>query len=128
MPATTTSSPVKAAKSGSSRRSGVTTEKPSLNGTMYIVCFAKIVDDKHDGIQLAGVHFGGAAPDYKSAEQIARDCVNNVRGGTVIPRIFNVTGHYQLLPAMNEAIARFRRLEADMVSAEEIIARSNKRK
>jgi len=96
--------------------------------TSYIVCFAKVVDDKHDGVHLAGVYFGGIASDHPGAEQVARDCVNTVRGGTVIPRIFAVSGRYQLLPTMREAILRFRRLEADMMSAEEIITRSVRKK
>jgi hypothetical protein len=95
---------------------------------MLAVFYAKIVDDKQDGVYLADVYFGGIGKDNKEAEKIARECVNVVRGGTIIPKIITLNGSFQLLSAMKEATEKFQAMEREMFLAEDIIAHNNKKR
>lgn len=94
----------------------------------FVVAYAKIVADKEDGIQLAGVYFGGLGDTAEEAEVIARDCVNTIRGGTILPRVMPVEGSGQLLDAMFDATDRFEQVTAYMVEADDIITRTQNRK
>lgn len=92
-----------------------------------VVLYAKAVDDKDVGIYLEGIYFGGVACDQVYANKIARECTNNVRGGTAIIRIVPVITPNTLLEVFREARARFDRLERDMVVTEEILQANNRR-
>ena len=94
---------------------------------LHIVCYAKVVEDKEDGVYIDDVHFGGAGITKRDAERIAKNCVSTVRGGTIIPMILETTGKNQLIDIIDKAKARFRRMEDEMAAAEEII-RNNKRR
>ena len=94
----------------------------------FVVAYAKIVANKDDGIQLAGVYFGGLGDTVEEAETLARDCVNTIRGGTILPRVLPVNGSGQLLDAMFDATDKFEQVTAYMVEADDIITRTQSRK
>ena len=89
-----------------------------------VVTYAKFVDDKELGVYLQGVYLGGIAINHEEAEQIATECVNNIKGA--IPKLMPVEGKHCAVKAMDSAIKVFARMEADMIESEEIMAR-NKR-
>lgn len=94
----------------------------------YVVAYAKIVTDKEDGISLAGVYFGGLGDTQPEADELARECVNTVRGGTILPRVLPINGNGQLLEAMFDATDKFEQVTAYMVEADQIIVRTQKKK
>lgn len=53
----------------------------------YLVAYAKIIVEKNKNVILDGVYFGGVAESIDSAEQLATDCINNTKGGTIITKI-----------------------------------------
>ena len=63
----------------------------------------------------------------EDAEQIARKCVNEIRGGTVIPKVLKLQGCYKVIDAMHEAFDRFCDIADQMIEADEIISRTKKR-
>jgi len=79
-------------------------------------------------INLAGIYFGGISEDFEEAEQLARSCVNTIKGGTILPRIFETNQTGQLIELMYEAADRFDTIVNQMRSADEIIERSKKRR
>lgn len=90
-----------------------------------VVAYAKVVEDKEDGIYVQGVFFGGIATTKEEAEQLARDCVNSVKGGTILPRLIHAPGEKaNVLAAMDVAAARFHQIERQMFDAEEIYERT----
>ena len=93
----------------------------------YIVAYAKIIADK-ENINLQGVYFGGASSSPEEANAIARNCVNTIRGGTILPKVMPVKGTGQLLDAMFDACERFEQITAYMVESNETIVRTNNRK
>lgn len=94
----------------------------------YFVAYAKISIDKIDGISLQGVYFGGIGQDKTEAAAIARDCVNCVRGGTILPRIVAVDGDEKLIDAMYIAYEKFEQIVHDMRETDNIMNRNkNKR-
>ena len=93
----------------------------------FIVAYAKITTDK-DGISLQGVYFGGLGETLEEAEEIARDCVNRIRGGTVLPRVLKIEDKGKVLDALYEATDRFEQTTVSMQEADKIISRSQGRR
>ncbi len=94
----------------------------------YIVAYAKISIDKEDGINLQGVFFGGIGQSNEEAEQIARECVNTIKGKTVLPKVIKLTPEYNVIDALYDAYDRFEEMTAKMREADDIINRENRRK
>jgi hypothetical protein len=94
----------------------------------HIVAYAKISTDK-DKIALQGVYFGGVGDTQIEADAIARECVNTIRGGTILPQVLPLEGQGQLMDAMFDACDKFEQVTAYMVEANDTIMRtSNKKK
>lgn len=94
----------------------------------YVVAYAKIVESKDDGICLEGVFFGGVGTTQDEADDIARKCVNSIRGGTIIPKILPVNGKCQVIDALYDATENFERIANQMVEAHRTIQRTQVRK
>ncbi len=99
----------------------------AFNDNTYMVAYAKVIDDKDNGVYMQGIYFGGIAGTPAEAEAVARACVNSVKGGTVIPRIIPMDNNNQILDAVDRAVKRFNTMEVQMVQAEEIIMRTTQR-
>ncbi len=91
----------------------------------FMVAYAKIVVDRQEGIALQGVYFGGIGNTQAEADAIARQCVNTIRGGTILPRILKLDGEHKVIDALYDATERFERVTASMQEADQII---NKKK
>lgn len=94
--------------------------------TKFVVAYAKITMDK-DGIALQGVYFGGLGDSMSEAETLARDCVNNVRGGTILPKVVKIDGKEQVLEALYDASDKFEEVTANMQEADAVISRTQNR-
>lgn len=95
---------------------------------MWVVVYARIVDSKEDGVYLAGVHFGGIAIEKTEADSIARECVNNIRGGTIMPKVLRLNGRHRLPAVMQDELSRFKKIESRMQDTAQIIDRSMRRR
>ena len=93
-----------------------------------LVTYGKVVDDKVEGIYLAGVYFGGVGETHEYAADIARRCVNSIRGGTIIPKILQMESPNSLLDTMAQARRKFEELERRMIEAEDIMGSNIARK
>ena len=91
------------------------------------VMYGKAIDDKELGIYIEGVYFGGIANNDVEANGIARNCVNNIRGGTAIVKIIPITGRNRLLDLFCDAKTRFDKVEREMVETEQILEANAKR-
>jgi hypothetical protein len=94
----------------------------------YLVAYAKIVVDREQGIALQGVYFGGIGETLPEAESIAKDCVNNIRGGTILPKVLKLDGDGRVIDALYEATEKFEKVTANMVEADSIINRNRRKK
>jgi len=94
--------------------------------TKYLVAYARIQSDKDSEITLQGVYFGGMGDTPEEAEKIARECVNTIKGGTILPKVLLVdTG--QVIDAMLNVTDTFEKVTSYMVDADNTIRRSSKR-
>ncbi len=93
----------------------------------FMVAYAKIVVDKDDGITLAGVFFGGIGDTTTEAENIARECVNTVRGGTILPRVVKLDKDGQVIDALYDATEKFERITQNMIESDQIINKRRKK-
>lgn len=91
----------------------------------YVVAYAKISTVK--GISLQGVYFGGIGGTIEEANSMARECVNRVRGGTVMPRVVRIDSKHQVLDALYDATERFEAQTQQMQEAERIISRTQRK-
>jgi hypothetical protein len=89
----------------------------------YVVAYAKITTDK-EGIHLQGVYFGGLGDSADEADEIARDCVNRIRGGVILPKVMPIDGDHQVLEALYDACDKFEHTTVQMQEAERIINRT----
>ena len=92
----------------------------------FVVAYAKITTDK-DGISLQGVYFGGMGDTVEEAEEIARECVNRVKGGTILPRVLKIGNDGKILDALYDANDRFEQTTVNMQEADKIINRTQSR-
>lgn len=94
----------------------------------YMVAYAKIVVDKEEGIILQGVYFGGISDTNEDAEKIARECVNSIRGGTILPKVIKLDEECQILDALYDVTARFDAITKGMVESDRIVNRGRRSK
>lgn len=94
----------------------------------YLVAYAKIVVDKENGISLAGVYFGGIGDTPAEAEIIARECVNTIRGGTILPKVMPLEDNGHVLEALYDATDKFERVTENMKEADATVNRARARK
>ena len=93
----------------------------------YLVTYAKILTEK-DNISLQGVYLGGVSDVKEDAGNIARECTNTIRGGTILPKIVTIEEDGKLLDAMFDACERFEKIVQYMVESNETIKKAIKRK
>ncbi len=57
---------------------------------VHFVTYAKVTEDRKAGLDLDGVYLGGFTFDSAEADRVAVACVNTVRGGTILPKVYSV--------------------------------------
>lgn len=87
----------------------------------YVVVYAKMVNDKAEGIYLQGVYFGGCSEDELEAASLAKQCVNTVKGGAIFPKVYAVDKPLSLNDCIDVAIKKFRTMESDMINTEDTL-------
>ena len=90
----------------------------------YVVCYAKMQDDKTFGTTMTGIFFGGLCNDKKDADRIATNCVSKTQGGIVIPKVF--TSHDEKLESIIKTAEKlFDELADSMYENERVFVKSN---
>jgi len=82
----------------------------------YVVAYAKITVEKSKDVTLNGVYFGGITTNHEEAELIATQCINNAKGGTIIPRIVTCKTPL-IIDGLYEAQDKFEKLIEEMREA-----------
>lgn len=95
-----------------------------MPGDNFAVFYGRFVEDKEDGIYLDGIYFGGVGRDNNDAEKLAKECVQTIRGGVVIPKIFPIKSEMRLIDLTADAQNKFYKLEKDMIDVEDQMAKS----
>jgi len=93
----------------------------------YLVAYARIQSDKDSEILLQGVYFGGISDTLEEAEKIARECVNTVKGGTILPKLIELTEDHAVIDGLLDAFEKFENVTAYMVDADNTHKRNSKR-
>lgn len=92
----------------------------------YLIAYAKISIDKEEGIELQGIYFGGISDTEKEADEIATECVNISKGGTILPTILKLNAPEDLLDTMDIVNSRFETKTKQMREANEILTKSSR--
>lgn len=92
----------------------------------YLIAYAKISIDKEEGIELQGIYFGGISDTEKEADEIATECVNISKGGTILPTILRLNAPEDLLDTMDIVNSRFEAKTKQMREANEILTKSSR--
>ena len=101
----------------------------NIRGNCFVF-YITIVDTDKDGIFADGPYFGGETRDYESAENLAKDIVND-KGipGTIIPKVYSYNNNYQDFPdIVNLASKQYSRMISDLYDQEEIQNRMSRKK
>lgn len=93
----------------------------------YLVAYAKFTQEKETGVQLQGVYFADIADNEAAAHQIAKHCVNTIKGGTILAKIAKVENQLHLLEALYDITDQFEKLLLQMQETEKIISKNNQR-
>lgn len=99
-----------------------------IESECWVVIYAKISTDKDNGIKLQGTYFGGQALSFLFAENLARECVNSIKGGTIIPKIFKLDSDNDLVEIMYTATEKFEKEVERMIEADRIITKGQEKK
>ena len=95
---------------------------------MFVIIYAKITDDKKNGVQLTGPTVGPTRDSIKEAEDEARSIINANRNCTVIPRIYEIGSIADIGHVLNDARSYFGNTYTNMLEAKEAMARPVHRK
>lgn len=95
---------------------------------MFVIIYAKVTDDKKNGVQLTGPTVGPTRDTIKEAEDEARLIINANRNCTVIPRIYEIGSIADIGHVLNDAKQYFGNTYANMLEAKEAMARPVHRK
>lgn len=95
---------------------------------MFVVIYAKITDDKKNGVVLHGPTVGPTRDTLELAEQEARIIINANRNCTIIPRIYELSGLADIGAILNDARPYFNNMYDNMLEAKEAMARPVHRK
>lgn len=95
---------------------------------MYLVAYAKIIEDKKKGLHLDSVCFGGIGTTPDEADDIARECTNMVRGATVVPKIFEINQRLQAIEVLYDASEKFEKLTSSMLEANDVLNKNQFRR
>lgn len=91
-----------------------------MEAFVFVVMYGKFVEDKDEGIYLDGVYFGGIAEEKEKADRVARHCVDSVRGGMIVPKVFILEDGKKILDIFPTILNKFNTLEKEMIEAEDI--------
>jgi hypothetical protein len=96
----------------------------------HFVFYITIVDTDKDGIFADGPFFGGETFDQPSADDLARDLVNDKSiPGTVIPKVYAYNANYQSFPDITVlATKQANRMIVDLYDQEEIQDRMSRKR
>lgn len=95
---------------------------------MFVIIYAKVTDDKKNGVQLTGPTVGPTRDTIKEAEEEARLIINANRNCTVIPRIYEIGSIADIGHVLKDAKQYFGNTYANMLEAKEAMARPVHRK
>lgn len=93
----------------------------------FLVLYARITIDKNDGILLNGVYFGGVGLK-EEAEAIATDCVNIMRGGTILPKVVPIPDDVDFIELIYDVIDMFTDLVRNMIETQKTINKTKAKK
>lgn len=93
----------------------------------WMVAYAKILLDKDNGVKLHDIYFGGVGDSQEEAARIAKECVNTIKGGTILPRVFKLDEGLTIIDMLYEAADKFEVIAKRMQEAEVILNRSKKK-
>jgi hypothetical protein len=94
----------------------------------WVTTYGKIVISKDEGIMLEGVYYGGSSNDKTGAEELARNCVNTIKGATIMPRIAEVTEPNQLIGLLLDCADWMEKTVQSMKEADAVISKASKKR
>lgn len=89
----------------------------------WIIAYAKVILNKETGIITHSVYFGGISHTEEKANEAARECINTIKGGTIIPKIFRIAESTTIVDALYDAEEKFEMIVKRMQEANSIIKR-----
>ncbi len=94
----------------------------------YLITYAKYTNDKQEGMMFNDVYFAGIEQTKEAAEVLGRECVNTVKGGTVIVKINKVTKPYSILEVMYDIIDQQEKFANELAEAQQILNAPSRKK
>lgn len=73
----------------------------------YLVTYVHIQIDDPSKLDSPDLYFGGLVSNMNDAEVLARSCSQNLKNGTIIPKILRFEGYHLLLDMMYDAAEKF---------------------
>lgn len=89
----------------------------------YLVTYSKFVTCKKEGTVLQGVYFAGIEQTREAADKLGKDCVNVVKGGTIVAKVTMVKSPYNVLEKMYDIIDLQERQLAELLETEKTFKR-----
>lgn len=86
----------------------------------YLIAYAKITENKFDGLVMEGIYFGGVAESFEHGENLARECASSIKGGTIIPKVFEMTSDC-FIDALDTATSKFENIYDNMLQVDNTI-------
>ncbi|MEM3097488.1 MAG: hypothetical protein QXU32_02045 [Nitrososphaerales archaeon] len=94
----------------------------------WIVVYAKIVDNRKSGLIMDGPTTSSIIFDKRSdAEAEARRLINESRGATVIPRLYEINNILEISAVIANANEYYKQMYNNMLEAKEVLSRPAQR-
>lgn len=94
----------------------------------WTVIYAKITDDKKNGVKMDGPSVGPIREKQSEAEAEARRLIEECRNATLIPRLYEISNALEIPVVLNSAKEYYKQLYNNMLESKEALSRPVRRK
>lgn len=94
--------------------------------TEYLLVYAKMILDKKDEVQLINVYLWGMYPTQQDADTAATECVNQIKGGAIVPRVFLHNPDNSICDTFYEAMEWYEKMCRKMTDTNRILLKASK--
>jgi hypothetical protein len=93
--------------------------------TEYLLVYAKLILDKKEEVQLINVYLWGIYGSQEEADKAATECVNQIKGGAIVPRVFLHDPQSNLCDTFYEAMEWYDKMCRKMTDTNRILLKAN---
>jgi hypothetical protein len=95
--------------------------------TEFLLVYAKLILDKKEEVQLINVYLWGVYHSQEEADKAAAECINQIKGGAIVPRVFLHKPESHLCDTFYEAMEWYDKMCKKMSETNKILQKASQK-